>query len=190
MTPFECYQKYVAFKNHFNNKKYDYFKSGGAVRVSQKSFENRVDKAFFHRLSKDDKALDRLICFFVFTPSGWIGDVFSREAEYVYKQWKLRKGSLLYYFEEDLKKIKNLKECLTLDGYLPIIFTLYYHGNISFETLTIMGVISNSVNKWEKSLDPLLQDYCLRMKKYHHFLDYNKKKVKNIIKKYINKDEN
>jgi hypothetical protein len=49
MSAFEVYKDYLALKNHFSNKNYDYFKYKGKVRTSIDSFNKRKDKIFFEK---------------------------------------------------------------------------------------------------------------------------------------------
>ena len=49
---FEVYKEYLAIKNHFTTKSYDYGKYGGKVNVKLESFTKRNDRHFFHKLSK------------------------------------------------------------------------------------------------------------------------------------------
>ena len=44
MTPYQVYTKYIALKNHFTQKNYDYFTYGGKVRAKETSFEVRKDQ--------------------------------------------------------------------------------------------------------------------------------------------------
>jgi len=52
MSAFECYKEYVALKNHFTQKSYDYVKYNGKTSVKADSFNSRKDKIFFEKLAK------------------------------------------------------------------------------------------------------------------------------------------
>ena len=52
VTPFEVYQTYLSFKNHFTKEKYDYFKYSGKTNASLNSFNKRRDKYFFEKMSR------------------------------------------------------------------------------------------------------------------------------------------
>ena len=52
MTDFEVYKTYLAFKNHFTKKTYDYHKYCGRSRASKESFYKRKDRYFFERISR------------------------------------------------------------------------------------------------------------------------------------------
>ena len=55
MTDFEVYKTYLAFKNHFTKKTYDYHKYCGRSRASKESFYKRKDRYFFERISRQKK---------------------------------------------------------------------------------------------------------------------------------------
>ena len=52
MAPFETYKQYLAFKQHFTRKNYDYFRYAGKSRASLNSFYKRKDRYFFERCSR------------------------------------------------------------------------------------------------------------------------------------------
>ena len=52
MTPIEVYKTYLAFKNHFTKKNYDYFKYCGKTNASRDAFNKRKDRYFFERMSR------------------------------------------------------------------------------------------------------------------------------------------
>ena len=75
MTGFEVYKTYLALKQHFTRKDYDYEKYRGKVRASEQSFEQRLDRYFFKKLAvkyKDHEVFDYFIANFLETPRGYI----------------------------------------------------------------------------------------------------------------------
>ena len=50
MEAFQAYKTYVAIKNHFTSKTYDFFKYNGRTKASRSTFEKRNDKYFFSKL--------------------------------------------------------------------------------------------------------------------------------------------
>ena len=52
VTPFETYQTYLSMKNHFTNRKYDFFTYGGKSRATMTSFNKRKDKYWFEKTSR------------------------------------------------------------------------------------------------------------------------------------------
>ena len=49
VTPFETYQSYLSMKNHFTNRKYDFFRYGGKSSATVTSFNKRKDKYWFEK---------------------------------------------------------------------------------------------------------------------------------------------
>ena len=81
MSPFEVYSNFLAFKNHFTKKNYDYFKYCGKTRASLDSFHKRKDRYFFEKISRQ-KNDEEIKSFFVanFAECNdperlWIGDI-------------------------------------------------------------------------------------------------------------------
>ena len=52
VTPFETYQSYLSMKNHFTNRKYDFFRYGGKSSATVTSFNKRKDKYWFENIKK------------------------------------------------------------------------------------------------------------------------------------------
>ena len=65
MTPFEAFSMYIALKNHFTQKRFDYLKYNGKSRMTQKSFDKRKDKIFFQKLAKHEDVQGFLIANFI-----------------------------------------------------------------------------------------------------------------------------
>ena len=54
MTPYECYNEYLALKNHFTKPEYDYIKYQGKLRTKVDTFQKRKDRIFFEKLAKHE----------------------------------------------------------------------------------------------------------------------------------------
>ena len=70
VTPFETYQSYLSMKNHFTNRKYDFFRYGGKSSATVTSFNKRKDKYWFEKTSRkysDDEIVNFLLANFVTT---------------------------------------------------------------------------------------------------------------------------
>ena len=75
---FDVYKQYLAIKNHFTTKSYDYSKYGGKVNVKLESFTKRNDRHFFHKLStrySEVDISDYFVCNFLVDNKRWIGDL-------------------------------------------------------------------------------------------------------------------
>lgn len=187
MKPFEAYKLFLAVKMHFTQPQYDFFKYNGKVNANIQSFEKRRDKYHFAKLAKHKDALGYLVAQYItgnFT--GWIGDLFTDEAERVYTQCLARQQSITYYFNSDLQKLEDdfISYFKVKDGQHPPLLVLLKRGNISIETFTILNDQLNFFKFWDTRIDdtviwPSIRERCL---KYRPFLHYDKAKIKSLIR--------
>lgn len=192
MTPFEVYCCYLALKNHFTKDSYDYFKYNGKGRSTIKAFNNRKDKYFFEKISRQ-KSRDEILEYFVSnfvecndTQRLWIGEII-QSGETNYKNWKKRTQSLSYKFSEDIDELlseNTLDELFTCkNGSHPIILKKFLSGKISIETMVICNRILLFGNKFDnKLLDPVWETVSLQIKKYNPFLNIDTNQFKKIIR--------
>ena len=194
MTPFDVYKSYLAFKNHFIKKNYNYFKYCGKSRASIDSFYKRKDRFFFERMSRQ-KNDEEIKAYFVanfsesFDPSQlWIGEII-RNGEDIYNNWLKKSQSLSYMFKEQSEelfseyKLNDLFDCSK--GHPPIL-KKFLSGKIILETLVIYDMIFLFVNDLDnKLIDPVWETVSLKIKKYQPFLNINVDKYKQIIKEII-----
>ena len=182
VTPFETYQTYLSMKNHFTNRKYDFFTYGGKSRATMTSFNKRKDKYWFEKTSRkysDQEITDFLLANFVTadTPQNlWIGEIIN-SGEKTYADWMKRQQSLTYLFKEqstELLSEKKLEEVFNCSKGHPIVLKKYLGGEISLETLTIMEKIFSFVKNFDTKLqDPVWESVSLKIKKYIPFLNIN-----------------
>lgn len=194
MTPFDAYTQYLAFKNHFSKLKYDYHKYAGKSRASVKSFNERKDKYWFERISRqksDDEIKNYYLANFVESDSPdrlWIGEII-RDGESKYQQWMKRNQSLSYIFKEQSKEMlseHNLNEILDCSKQHPIILKRLLSGKICIETLVIWDKILLFGNEFDKKLlDPVWETVSLKMKKYSTFLNIDVCDFKQLLKQII-----
>lgn len=195
VTPHEAYKQYLALKNHFSNDSYDYFKYCGKIKASIESFHKRKDRLFFEKLSrqkKDNEIIDFFISNFVSStdPSSlWIGEIIKNGNE-TYTEWKKKRQSLTYLFENDLRNIvqeAHLLECLEIkNSKHPKILKEYLSGRVSLETMVILDQMLNYREKFnEKLIDPVWELVSKKIKNYSPFLDIDLDKYKNILRKVI-----
>lgn len=194
MTPFEAYTQYLAFKNHFSNPKYDYFKYAGKSRASIESFNKRKDKYWFERLSRqknDEEIKNYYIANFIEsdTPDRiWIGEII-REGEEKYQRWNKRNQSLSYIFKEQSSEMlssNNLEELFDASKQHPIILKKFLSGKICLETLVIYDKIFLFGKTFDKKLlDPVWESVSLKIKKYSMFLNINVHEYKKILRKIL-----
>ena len=194
VTPFETYQTYLSMKNHFTNRKYDFFTYGGKSRATMTSFNKRKDKYWFEKTSRkysDQEITDFLLANFVTadTPQNlWIGEIIN-SGEKTYADWMKRQQSLTYLFKEQSKELlseKKLEEVFNCSRGHPPILKKYLGGDISLETLVIFEKIFSFGKKFNRKLkDPVWETVNMKMKKYIPFLNINVFQYKNILREII-----
>lgn len=196
MTPFEVYKTYLAFKNHFTKKDYDYFKYCGKSRASLSSFHKRKDRYFFERTSRQ-KTDEEIKAYFVANfvdcsdpQSLWIGEII-KNGEDVFNNWLKRNQSLSYIFKTesevfviDKDNLENLFK-IKLNQH-PELLKKYLQNGITLETMVIFDMIFGYVENFDKKInDPIWDSVSLRIKKYKPFLNIDIAKYKKILKEIL-----
>ena len=191
MDSFEAYKTYVAIKNHFTSKTYDYFKYNGATKASRATFEKRNDKFFFNRLAKHRDIVGYLVANFVYgNKVSWVGDFLNSDAsEQHYLKYLKNKESLTYIYKEDLNMLDvEFNDNFTcVDGQHPKLLKLYLQGEVNIETLVVLDDLLSFSRKWtrrieEKIIWPQVNNLY---KKYKPFMQYDKDKLKAITVDYF-----
>ena len=195
MTPFEVYKNYLAFKNHFTKKEYDYFKYCGKSRASLESFHKRKDRFFFEKTSRQ-KSDDEIKYYFVAnfvecsdSQTLWIGEII-KNGESTYKEWMKKIQSLSYLFQTEINVFVNkenfnkLFECKR--GQHPELLKLYLQKAITLETMVILNSILDYVKDFDSKLtDPVWETVSLKIKKYTPFLNIDVAKYKKTLKEIV-----
>ena len=194
VTPFETYQTYLSMKNHFTNRKYDFFTYGGKSRATMTSFNKRKDKYWFEKTSRkysDQEITDFLLANFVTTDTPqnlWIGEIIN-SGEKTYADWMKRQQSLTYLFKEqstELLSEKKLEDVFNCSKGHPIVLKKYLGGEISLETLTILEKIFSFVKNFDTKLqDPVWESVSLKIRKYLPFLNINVFNYKKILRDLV-----
>jgi hypothetical protein len=195
VTDFETYKTYLAFKNHFTKKDYDYFKYCGRSRASISSFHKRKDRYFFERLSRqknDDEIKAYFVANFVECDDPdrlWIGEII-RSGEDTYTNWMKRSQSLFYLFKTEIEvfirkdNFEELFDCKT--GNHPEILKKHLQKAISIETITILDLILEFTKRFDKKLtDPVWEFISLRIRKYKPFINIDVEKYKEVLKEIV-----
>lgn len=198
MTPYECYQNYLAFKNHFSKEKFDYFKCHGKSRASIDAFHKRKDRYFFEKMSRqksDDEIKNYFLANFIECDNSqkiWIREIINCGDQYYYK-WKSRTQSLSYTFKQEVTTLfsefdfKKVFECKL--GNHPILLKQHMINNVSIETMVILDSIFNYVSKFDANLlDPVWETYSMRIKKYKPFITIDVRSYKQILKEILTND--
>ena len=195
VTPFETYQSYLSMKNHFTNRKYDFFRYGGKSSATVASFNKRKDKYWFEKTSRkysDAEIVNFLLANFVTTDNPknlWIGEIIN-SGERTYSDWMKRQQSMSYMFKEQSNELldsNNLDEVLECKKGHPIILKRFLGGDISLETFVIFDIIFAFSERFDKKLkDPVWETVSLKIKKYKPFLNINVFQFKKILREIIN----
>lgn len=175
MNPFEAFEKYVALKNHFTQKSYDFFKYNGRVKLKADAFDRRRDKYFFVKLAKNHNVVDYLLANFIDGDvNQWVGDIVQdQESERIYKQWLARQQSLTYTFKQDLSKLNtDFDSNFIVDSNShPRLLVLYLQKQICIETLIILDMLTGCFKYWDKKISdpvvwPAVKKKCERYKPF------------------------
>mgnify|MGYP001015165818 CR=1 FL=1 len=193
VTPFEVYQTYLSFKNHFTREKYDYFKYAGKTNASITSFNKRRDRYFFEKMSRQKSDIEIkeyfLSNFITEDPSKiWIKEII-QNGEGRYTDWKKKNQSLSYVFSEETSSIftkKNFDSVFSTSKGHPVILKKYLGGEISIETLVILEKILGFRKRFDVKLqDPVWLSVSLILKKYEPFLNIDVSKYKEMLKRIV-----
>ena len=195
VTPFETYQSYLSMKNHFTNRKYDFFRYGGKSSATVSAFNKRKDKYWFEKTSRkysDDEIVNFLLANFITTDNPknlWIGEIIN-SGERTYSDWMKRQQSMSYMFKEQSNELldnNKLDEVLECKKGHPIILKRFLGGDISLETFVIFDIIFAFSETYDKKLkDPVWETVSLKIKKYKPFLNINVFQFKKILREIIN----
>lgn len=195
MTGFDVYCLYIALTSHFTRESYDYFKYGGKSRANVNSFEARNDKFFFKKLASkytSAQVQDVIIANILYGKT-WVGDLLSGEAEEIYLEYSKRKQSFTYNFQEELSRL--FKDAPTVKsvfqsgpGSYPIVLEKCLSGELSFEVFCVLNVFFDFFSTLDKKLgkdDYIWSKVKLKATKLHPFLEYDKDKLKKVVKDII-----
>lgn len=192
MTGFEVYKIYLALKQHFTKKEYDYFKYNGKVRANENSFEQRRDRYFFKKLATrypSKEIIGYFVANFISDPKGYIGS-FSKD---IYTEWKIHQESFTYKFKQDVNLLleetnNNFDSIFFTEGQHPLLLKRFYAGEVDLETLVVFEHCIGYTNNLDKVIkDPIWKDTKKVIKKYEPFLDIDCQRYKKIILETINK---
>ena len=195
VTPIDVYKTYLAFKNHFTKKSYNYFKYGGKSKASVQAYNKRKDRYFFERMSRkktDEEIKDYFLANFVECDDPdrlWIGEIISSGEDNL-KSWMKRSQTMSYMFKTEVEVFvnkENFQQLFTIKGQShPEVLKKYLQGALSIETMVILDIILEYVKNFDKKLDdPVWDTVSLKIKKYKPFLNINVNKYKSILKEQV-----
>jgi len=186
MNAFDVFKDYVALKNHFTTKSYDYFKYNGKIRATPSTFNQRKDRIFFMKLAKHQDPKNFLVANFVESDNAWIGDLaYNEDAQKNYINWSKRQQSLSYIFTNDVEKLDDKFDFnfIVKNGQHPPAMKLYLRKQITIETLIILIDLVRCFSHWQKNMgeDIVWKELSHKLTKYKPFLQYDRAKMKNIL---------
>jgi hypothetical protein len=186
MNAFDVFKDYVALKNHFTTKSYDYFKYNGKIRATPSTFNQRKDRIFFMKLAKHQDPKNFLVANFVESDNAWIGDLaYNEDAQKNYINWSKRQQSLSYIFTNDVEKLDDKFDFnfIVENGQHPPAMKLYLRKQITIETLIILIDLVRCFSHWQKNMgeDIVWKELSHKLIKYKPFLQYDRDKMKNIL---------
>jgi hypothetical protein len=194
MMPFDAYREYLALKNHFTKKSYDYHKYCGKSRATVQSFYKRKDRFWFEKVVRqktDKEVVEFFVANFVSCSdpqSLWIGEIM-KEGETRYKEWQKKVQSLSYLFKEESQQIfsqHKFEEVFDCSKSHPVLLKMFLSGKISLETMVIYDRIFLYGNNFDKKLkDPVWESVSLKIKKYNPFLNIDVFRYKRILKEVV-----
>ena len=199
MHGFDVYRTYLAFKQHFSNPSFDFFKYDGKVNAKETTYRDRNDYFFFETIARkytDQEVMEFMLASFVAseTPQKvWIGDI-KRSGKDNWLVWAKLHQSLAYAFKQDLNRVVEHLETTsdsfnnlfkTMGGHPPLL-KLHIRRLISLETLIILDMILGFIPDWDKKLrDPLWEQISFKIKKYKPFLSIPTVKYRKILKESV-----
>jgi hypothetical protein len=198
-TGFDAYNTFFAIKLHFTSERYDYFKFKGKTNITKESFMLNKDRHSYYRLSRKynmSDLRDLYVANFAYTDNVWVNRLFAPEFETVYKNWMKVNQSLTYTFTGDMdtifQSVDSSDDLMSVDyGGYPKLLSHVLDKNISMESFIILNDIMNFFPVFDKKIQdtvmwPTFKSKC---EKYKAFIDYDKVKLKSILKDKVKEYE-
>jgi hypothetical protein len=187
MDPFDAYKLYNALKLHFESD-YDAIKYNFKSNVSPNSFFKRRDKYFFAKLAKNQKDLLNYFVYNFVEDVKYIGDMMDNDGERNYTKHKKVHEALSREFTKDINSIDTDFDSLLVVNNIntpPLIVQKWMEEEVSLETVVILdsltGFVSREGSKISETL--LWPDFSRKFTKYGPFVNFDKEKYLNILKK-------
>lgn len=196
LSPFETFCLYVAIKNHFSIKSYDYFRYGGKTKTNPDNYESRNDKYQFKKLARlytEPEMLDFMVANFVSDNTSWIGNLLDDSAKDNFLTYRKKKQSITYIYRNELEKATtkagSIKKLFDINPKqeLPPILNLYMQGVVSIETVAILNSQIGLTKIYDTKLtdDFLWPKIRMKMEKIFPFIEFDKEKIKQITKEVL-----
>jgi hypothetical protein len=184
VTGIDAFRMYLAMRNHFNSKSYNFLRSPYS-KAKPETYDKRKDKYFFVKLSRkyDEQQLAQFyLANFVADNCEWIGAMSAHgEKNYISYQKKIQ--SLSYTFREDASMMRDVCEdfdCLFRGSPHPTLIKLWLGNKISLESVVIMEKLFGFVGN-VSSTDPVWETVKKKILKYEPLLHVDTTKQKKIL---------
>lgn len=186
MQPIDAYRRYTALRAHFDPlTPYDVFKHGVRTRASTKAYVSRHDRHVFERIARHKDVGGLILSHIVAGKLTYPGDLVSMDSEAIYRDWKRRRNSLTYVFQEDLSKLKDTwEENLVPYGAYPFVIHAALAGIISIETFVILDRLQH-VSQLEVADDFLWPKLRYLSRQYRPFMQLDLPKMRNVFEKKV-----
>lgn len=193
----EAYKLFQSVKLHFTSEKYDFFKAGGRVRITEKAFSVRRDRFTFQKLAKKynrDDFIALVVSNILKKESLWSMNLLETESEDNLTEYKRKMQSISYNFTQDMKKLldwsqnngSSVDRMLVVDGGYPPLLHMAMQGEINLETLVIMNEVLGFFDMWKRKIaDQIIwPEFARKCEKYSAFVvpKVDLQKMKKIIK--------
>lgn len=186
MTAINAAKLYNALRLHFNTD-YDYFKYNGKTKTK---FIDNNRLYVFEKLDKlyTDKIKDFYIANFVVDTKIYPNNLLSDTSSDIYMNWMRRKENLTYIYKNDIQNViqdtESFNDLLEVKGSFPILLRKTLQGKITIETLLIMNSVLKFFPVWDKKIndDIIWDSFKFRCRKYYPFIEFDKGKMKQILK--------
>lgn len=185
MTPFEAFQLYVAIRNHFTLKSYNYFKYNGKVRANYQTFNKRKDRYLFEKLAKHKDPKGYLVANLIENQSFHLS---LADGDHIYTNWRSRIESLTYIISLDLDPFDavTFKQAFeVLNNQHPEILQRYLYQKITLETFVVLIDVIRCKRYFDIQLkdDVVWEHVGILVTKYRPFLEYDRSKIIELLKK-------
>lgn len=193
MTPYQAYCLYSAIKRHFSGDSYDFFKYDGKTRLKESSFDKRVDKPLFKKLSTHPDPKLFLVANFAHDPKTWIGPLIRDSShQKIYLEWKSEISSISSWNPDILIDILwGDRGQHTVSGEYPKLFNRFVSGDISIIRLIILNKLLDFLKHWDHNFDdPFYEAMIYPVRRASSFIDLDREVICSIVKENQNVNKN
>ena len=194
MTPFECYEIYVAIRAHFTTASYDVSKSGFKTRANYNSFLKRRDAAHFYRASKKFKNKRQWVEAVIachLEDKSYIIDILSSKSDDIISEYRVRIENLPKHYQDDLRTLLDNSTKLdyifiqNYDNCEPVVIQKLISGEICLESAVIMNSVFRWANKVRTSDTLLWPVVKAKLINYEPLLRYDVYKYRDLTEKVL-----